>query len=57
MNWVSEREREISLSTVRHHPHFEGWDQYNQKIQNMMDNRDIISSTAWEKEFIFNQGF
>ena len=20
-------------------------------------NRDIISSTAWEKEFIFNQGF
>ena len=32
-----ERERE-SLSTGRHRPHFEGWDQYNQKIQNMMDN-------------------
>ena len=33
-----EREREISLSTVRHRPHFDGWDQYNQEIQNMMDN-------------------
>ena len=42
MNWFSERERErereISLSTVRHRPHFDGWDQYNQEIQNMMDN-------------------
>ena len=48
MNWFSERERgrererererEISLSTVRHCPHFDGWDQYNQEIQNMMDN-------------------
>ena len=39
MNWFSEREREreISLSTVRHRPHFDGWDQYNQEIQNMMD--------------------
>ena len=33
MNWFSERERErerereISLSTVRHCPHFDGWDQ------------------------------
>ena len=33
-----EREREISLSTVRHCPHYNGWDQYNQQIQNMMDN-------------------
>ena len=41
MNWFSERERERereSFSTGRHRPHFEGWDQYNQKIQNMMDN-------------------
>ena len=41
MNWFFERERERereSLSTGRHRPHFEGWDQYNQKIQNMMDN-------------------
>ena len=46
MNWFSERERgrerererEISLSTVRHCPHYDGWDQYNQQIQNMMDN-------------------
>ena len=40
INWFSEREREreISLSTVRHCPHFDGWDQYHQEIQNMMDN-------------------
>ena len=40
MNWFSEREREreISLSKVRHRPHFDGWDQHNQDIQNMMDN-------------------
>ena len=36
------REREISLSTIRHHPHFDGWDQYNQEIQNMMDNMKEI---------------
>ena len=33
-----EREREICLSTVRHRPHFDNWDQYNQVIQNVMDN-------------------
>ena len=33
-----EREREICLSTVRHRPHFDNQDQYNQVIQNMMDN-------------------
>ena len=38
MNWFFEREREISLSTIRHQPHFDSWDQYNQEIQNMMDN-------------------
>ena len=48
INWFSERERgrererererEISLSTVRHCPHFDGWDQYHQEIKNMMDN-------------------
>ena len=35
MNWFSEREREISLPTVRHCPHFDDWVQYNQEIQNM----------------------
>ena len=42
MNWFfvreREREREISLSIVRHRPHFDSWDQYNQEIQNMMYN-------------------
>ena len=38
MNWFSKREREISLFTVRHRPHFDGWDQDNQQTQNMMDN-------------------
>ena len=36
--WEREREREISLSIVRHRPHFDSWDQYNQEIQNMMYN-------------------
>ena len=36
--FLREREREICLSTVRHRPHFDNWDQYNQVIQNMMDN-------------------
>ena len=58
MNWFSEREK-ISLSTIRHRPHFDSWDQIqsrNSKYDGQYK-RDIISSTAWEKEFIFNQGF
>ena len=48
MNWFSvrEREREISLSTVWHRPHFDSWDQYNQEIQNMMDNIKEIQPPA-----------
>ena len=38
IGFLRERERESSLSTKRHCPHFDGWDQYNQEVQNMMDN-------------------
>ena len=38
IGFLREREREISLSTVRHCPYFDSWGQYHQEIQNMMDN-------------------